>query len=125
MSLSTSQKELKRIQTNGAHKKHNEDSVNFRCTFANTTQDVTIADTGAEINLMGSNLLKRIVKDNGSVQISKLDTPMEFKPAVINTPENTKAKILYHRKVTIPIELHVGHATGLLIRNITWAARQL
>lgn len=90
-------------------------SALFSGTFADgAVEALVLADQGADINLISTELFDSIIGTGGNFRVTKLVPPQAYKGVGSN------ASITCSKKIEADVHLRIRHGSSLLLRNVVW-----
>lgn len=98
-----------------------ESSALFTATFMEgRVECMVLADIGADDNIIPTELLTELLKQESELKVENLSPPKVFKSAVKDTIDGGSAKINCSKKVQLDVKLNIRHGSYLLLRNVVW-----
>ena len=91
----------------------------MKATFAGTLTKVVCADSGSDVNLIGSKDLAALLASRADFKVTKFNAPRQYKMATKEDIDDNKVYVEYNRAVRLDDGLPVRHAVGINLRNRT------
>jgi len=95
-------------------------STLINATFGNKIERVICADNGSDVNLLPSDLLKKLEDAGADMKVRLYDTPKVYNLAVSAVSNGAPATLSCDREVVLDIQLFMRHSSFIELRNVKW-----